>query len=92
MKTDIVPYTAEEAQVLGKALVKLGCPTFGPAVGMDLLRVVEGIDIITKKRKLPSPLIEVLQSLRARLMDVVAIGGAMQMEVLTQLDDLIPDV
>jgi hypothetical protein len=86
---DIVPYTAEEADALGRVLVKAGCPTFGPATGFTLLRVVEGIDVILKREGLSSQMREVLGSFRARLMDVVAVGGAMQGEALQHLESLV---
>ncbi len=85
---DIAPYTEEEAQHLGRALIRLGCPSFGPAVGMDLLKVVEGVDKILQRRDLSPEMREVLFSLRTRFTDVCAIGAAMQGEVIEKAQRL----
>lgn len=86
---DIVPYSQEEARRLGRTLVLCGCPSFGPAVGMDLLRVVEGIDKILKRTDLSAGIKEMLESLRARFTDVCAVGASMQGEVLSRAEEII---
>jgi len=63
---DIVPYTDVEAGALGRTLVCIGCPSFGPAVGLELLRVVEGIDKILKREDIDGATKGVLIGLRAR--------------------------
>ena len=86
---DIVCYTEEEARKLGETLVKMGCPSFGPGVGMDLLRVVDGIDTILKNPKLGKEVRDVLMSLRGRFTDVCAVGAYMQGVVLKEMEKIL---
>jgi len=86
---DIVPYTPEEAAKLGKVLGDLGCPSFGPAVGMELMKVVKGIDGLLKKEGWDESQRTVLRCYRARLMDICAVAVHHQGAIINTLQKLI---
>ncbi len=71
---DIVSYTEEEARLLGRVLFRLGVPSFGPVVGMELLRIVEGIDGVLKNSELTEDQKWVLSGFKQRVTDVCGVA------------------
>lgn len=87
---DIIRYTDEEAVMLGRTLTRLGVPSFGPQTGMQLLKVVEGVDKLLKENsRLTEQMKAVLGGYRNRLLDVCAVAGGQQGEVIKTLEDAI---
>lgn len=88
---DIIPYTFEETQKLGDIFFKMGIPSFGPGTGKELLRIVEGIDLVIAKNdsKLSNDMKEVLLGYRARIMDVCTTSAHHQERVINHFEKLL---
>jgi len=91
MKSDIHPYTEEEAKRFGMVLAKLGVPSFGPATGMELLRIVDAVKEVVKKNKAKvSPEgLALMQGYCDRIQDLCAVAASMQGAILEQMQEMI---
>lgn len=85
---DIVPYTPAEAESLGSTLTKMGIPSFGPETGMQLLRVVEGVEKLMKDQRLDSHMVDVLKGFQQRILDVCEVAAGQQKEAIAHFERL----
>ena len=85
MKRDIVPYTEDTARLLGDALARLDVPSFGPATGMALLRVSDGLNKLLQDQRLDNDQRAVLVGYQSRLLDVAAVAAYHQKGVIDKL-------
>lgn len=93
MKFDILPYDKEDAEKFADILFRMGVPCFGPATGMDLLEIIEGIDKVLKayEGKLTPDMIMLIDGYRIRLTDIIAISAYQQGKVIAHLEKLLKD-
>jgi len=91
MKVDIVGYEERFAKKMGQVLAALGIPTFGPATGIELLRMVEGVDEMLKKNKdkLTPEMVTLFQGYRTRILDICAVSIHHQGAVMEKLESLL---
>lgn len=84
MSKDIIAYTEEEAQSLGRSLAKMGVQGFGPETGMELLTVVNSVDIMRENHKhdLTPEMKELLEQFNQRILDICAVMGGFQSQVV----------
>lgn len=85
--TDIVPYTREEYEALGRAFAKAGIPSIGPGAGLSLAHVAEGIKKMIESRKDLTPqIIDVLNAHHARIMDVCLVEAFQQKAIIEAVE------
>ncbi len=87
MNLDIIPYTQEEAETLGRCLAKLRIGSIGPAEAVHLLQIATALDELIKTQE---PTVQqVLRGYRNRLMDICNVAASQQAEVIATLERLI---